>query len=175
MDRINVSISFYIFSRTLCIEDQVIMRRSLRVCGRCGVQRSLIMESQIFMVPIDHRSCGVRYRAGVRAVPDGFCASDLLAVLVFPSYIDSGHIYIVCMAVIRLIRRILESKVRGNSLAVNVSPAAISPKILERQVPLELRRHGCTDSARPVFSVQRVVQFHFNLPVVAVVMPPQFI
>ena len=170
MDRINVSISFYIFSRTLCIEDQVIMRRSLRVCGRRGVQRSLIMESQIFMVPIDHRSCGAGYRAGPRAMPNSFCTSDLIAVLIFPSYIDSGHTYIITVAILR---RILESKVRGNSLAVNVSPAAISPKILERQVPLELRRHGCTDSARPVFSVHRVVQYHFNRPGVAAVVPPQ--
>ena len=79
------------------------------------------MESQIFMVPIDHRSCGVRYRAGVRAVPNGPCASDLLTVLVFPSYIDSGHIYIVFVAVIG---RIFENNVRCNCLAVNVSSAS---------------------------------------------------
>ena len=119
MDHINGSIC--IFTRSFCMTDQVIMRRSLRVCERCGIKSSIIVESQTCPVPIDHRSCGAGYRAGSRTIPYSFCTSDLIAVLVFPSYVDSSHIYIVFVAVIG---RVFENNIRCNCLIINVRSAS---------------------------------------------------
>ena len=165
-------------SRSLHITDQVIVRRSFRVRGRCGIECPRITEGQLFIISVCNGSRRTGYRTCARAVPDCPLASDLFVSvgaascrnLLLPSYIDPGDRYIVCVTVIG---RILENNVRSNCLVCSVSSASGSSQSIEPQRPLELRRHGNAESARPVFSVHRVVQYHFNRPGVAAVVPPQ--